>query len=557
MRLSLLLTLALLLVPTVSRAAGESPRIEFSPELKQWIAEHPKVRLGVDPAWPPFSFIGPDERHQGIDAEMLALVGERAGIAFELIPTRTWTETTANVLGRVVEVVPGAAETEERAKFVDFTQPYLSPPVAVIMRDDAPFWVGLRSLAGRRVAAARGYVTTAYLQREHPALSLVLVDDVGEALQRVSDRHADAVLANLVTATHVIRMRGLTNLKIVGVTDLHFDLRFAVQKGEPELLAILNQTIESIDQRERHAIMERWVAVNIEDAINWRLIRTVGGWSLLVLASVILASVLWNRRLQKEIAERRKIEADLRRHQTELETANAGLKTLNEDRRMLMNMLAHDLNGPLSVLSMSCDFLRNQIPREAKTAQRDIDGMQQATDRMVDLVRNLLDAESIEQGSRKLQIDCYPLGVIVAGVVEGLQRLALGKRMTLTFADATRGKGRARCDSGAVEQIAANLVTNALKFTPIGGTVRAFVEASDGTLRMAVEDTGPGIPAEERSQLFGKFARLTPQPTSAENSNGLGLAIVRLLARAMAGEVEYQECPGGGSRFVVTLPAVE
>jgi signal transduction histidine kinase len=548
----------LVLLAVMSLARGAEPaRPVFTPEETQWVAQHPTVRLGVDPAWPPFSFIGKDGRHQGIDAEILALVGQRVGLQFELVPAASWAETQAKVLGRLVEIVPGAAETEERKPFVNFTQPYLSPPVAVIMREDAPFWVGLRSLEGRRIAAARGYVTTAYLQREYPELPLVLVDSVGEALELVARRGADAVLANLVSASHAIRVQGLTNLKIVGLTELHFDLRLAVQKDEPELLAILDKGLATMTERERHAIVERWIRVNLGDAINWQLIRRIALWVLLPGAGVLLGSLFWNQRLARELAERRKVEAALRLREAELKSANADLQKLNDDRRSLMNMLAHDLYSPLSAVTLGCDYLRGQVPAQATALQHDLGEIQAAGERMAALVRNLLSADAIEQGQRRFVIENVAIGAVVAGVVEGLQRPALGKRIALTASDATGGRGRARCDLGALEQIVENLVSNALKFTPLDGRVTAAIEARGSTMRLMVEDSGPGIPVAERARLFGKFARLTPRPTGGETSNGMGLAIVRLLVRAMQGDVEYQDAPSGGARFVVTLPAGE
>ena len=549
--------LAVFLLSSSEPLRAQGAPLSLTPEETRWIAQHRRVRLGVDPAWPPFSFIGKDGRHQGIDAELLALIGQRAGLEFELVPTKSWAETAGRMHSHEVEIAPGVADSDGQRPFVNFTRPYFSPPVAVIMREDAPFWVGLRSLVGQRIAAARGYAATAYLQRVYPEIPLVLADDIGGALDLVASRRADAVVANLVTASHLIRTRGLTNLKIVGLTELKFDLRIAVQKEEPELLAILDKALATVSERERHAIVERWIQVDVAAAIHWQLLRRVALWILLPGAGILLASLFWNRRLARELGARRKVETALRMRETELETANAGLQQLNDDRRMLMNMLAHDLNGPLSVLALSCSFLRQQIPPEARVALHDLKGMEEATDRMANLVKNLLDAESIEYGSRRFRIDACPLGAIVAGVTEEMQRVALAKRIALTFTDDSGGKVRAHCDSGAVEQIASNLVTNGLKFTPVGGKVQVRLEATGAAIRIAVEDSGPGIPPAEQPMLFEKFARLSPQPTGAEQSNGLGLAIVRLLARAMSGEVEYQDGPGGGARFVVTLPAAE
>jgi signal transduction histidine kinase len=533
-----------------SIAAAQAPALSLTPEETRWIREHHNVQLGVDPAWPPFSFIGKDGRHQGIDAEILQLVAARTGLQFELVPTQSWSETEARVLARHVELVPGVAETAERAQHVLFTRPYLSPPAAVIMREEAPFWVGLRSLLGHRVAAAKNYVTTEYLQHEYPELTFVLTDNLREALDLVAHRRADAVLGNLVTASHLIKTNGFTNLKIVGLLDRRFELRLAVQKDQPELHAILDKTLATITERERFAILDRWISVNLEDAINWALLRRVGTWVLLVGGGLVAAGLIWNRKLARELAERRKVEA-------RLEVANTSLQKLNDDRRMLMNTVAHDLNGPLGVIAMSCDFLRPHLSSESIGAHRDLDGIRLSAERMISLVDNLLSAETIERGERKLSTEPILCGRIFADAVDRHRRLAEVKKISLEYAARAGEAARLRGDPTALSQVAENLIGNALKFTPPEGRIAVVLEAAGPAVQLVVTDSGPGVRPEERSQLFQKFVRLSAQPTGGENSNGLGLAIVKLLVTAMDGEIRYDDAPGGGAQFTVTFPRVE
>ena len=109
-------------------------------------------------------------------------------------------------------------------------------------------------------------------------------------------------------------------------------------------------------------------------------------------------------------------------------------------------------------------------------------------------------------------------------------------------------------DADAVAQVIDNLVSNAVKFTPVGGSVDVRVAAGEKTARLTVEDSGPGIPLADQPRLFGRFCRLSTQPTGGESSHGLGLLIVQRFAEAMKGTVRYEDGARGGSRFVVELP---
>jgi len=101
------------------------------------------------------------------------------------------------------------------------------------------------------------------------------------------------------------------------------------------------------------------------------------------------------------------------------------------------------------------------------------------------------------------------------------------------------------------------LLSNAIKFSPIGGTVWVTLAPGPGVVRLAVRDEGPGISQADRARLFTKYARLGARPTAGESSVGLGLAIVRHLVEAMNGVISCQAELGRGATFIVELPAAE
>jgi len=194
---------------------GNNPIL--TPEEQAWLASHPHIRLGYDPSWPPFSYRGANGEIHGIDADVLALIAQRLGVHFELVTANTWSEVYAKALAREVDVLGGTASTPERQPFFRFSSTYLSFPVAIITRTDAPFLWSAQDLVGHKVAAPRDYAPTLDLQREYPGFQLQLTDTVEEAMKLVSRGQAEAVVTNLANASFIIKTRGLTNLKIAGM----------------------------------------------------------------------------------------------------------------------------------------------------------------------------------------------------------------------------------------------------------------------------------------------------------------------------------------------------
>jgi signal transduction histidine kinase len=120
--------------------------------------------------------------------------------------------------------------------------------------------------------------------------------------------------------------------------------------------------------------------------------------------------------------------------------------------------------------------------------------------------------------------------------------------------DRPDANARAPCvgDARRILQILVNLVGNALRYSPAGGTMAIDTGWSGGTARITIADRGKGIAAEDQARIFGKFERVDP---GEAGGNGLGLFIARRLATAMGGDLTVESAPGEGARFTLTLPA--
>jgi two-component system sensor histidine kinase EvgS len=524
---------------------GAEKDSSLPPAERAWLAEHPKIRVGYDPGWPPFSLRDARGKFTGIDADTLALLSNRFGLQFEFVTRDTWAEVYAAAQRGEIDMLVGTARTLEREREFHFTRPYYTFPVVIVTRADEPIVWSVLDLVGRRVAGVRSYAATAELQRIYPDLQFVITDTAEEAMTLVADGGADAFMTNLPNASFLAKTRGLTNLKIAGVMLETFDMCYAVRQDWPELLRILERAIASLTEADRQRIVHPWIRVDYARVIRWDLV-----WksALAVLALVGLAVAVMgarNRRLARELAERTKL-------LEEVEKAHRQLGELHRDKSELMNMAAHDLRSPLTAISLGIEHQRlglgsSELDERLRSSVR----------QMSRLIDDLLDVHSLEEGRREFRFEPIDLAALVQGVAADLRPIAARKEIVLQQSLEGETLPRVSGDARALHQVVDNLISNAIKFSPLNSRIVLRVRRWNEFVRLEIEDEGPGVAAEEKERIFAKYVRGSARPTAGEKSTGLGLAIVRQLITAMNGRVWCDPAPGKGTIFVVVLLAAK
>lgn len=527
--------------------AADSGELALTGEERAWIAAHPTIRVGIDPAWPPFSAIESDGRCVGIDADLLKLLGSRLGVTFEFWVRPTWAEVYEAARRGEVDMLAGTARTEKRAAEFRFSEPYFSFPIVAVMRNDEPiFWSPL-DLAGRRVVGVRDYVATTELQRRYPSIETTLTGSVAEAMRQVSEGEADAFITNLPNASFVAKTRGLTNLKIAGVMPERFDLRYAVRRDWPELAALLDRAVASLTEGERQAVVHPWIRVDYERVIRWDLVWKTAAAVLSVLGLVLGAVVYHNRRLARELAERIRL-------QREIKEAHDQLVRLNEDKTELLQMAAHDLRGPLTGIQLAMDASLRMAVVPAADALRIVE---KQVRQMTGLLNDLLDVEALEHGRREFRFERVAPAAKLREALAAAEAAAAHKGIRIE-SHVAEGLPEVEVDATALRQIFDNLLSNALKFSPRGSVVEVSLESRAGSVRLEVHDQGPGVAPEETERIFGKYTRGSARPTGGEKSTGLGLSLVRQLAAGLNARVWCEpRTAGGGGRFVLVVPGAK
>jgi PAS domain S-box-containing protein len=218
-------------------------------------------------------------------------------------------------------------------------------------------------------------------------------------------------------------------------------------------------------------------------------------------------------------------------------------------RDEVLAVVSHDLRNLLNPLAMSAAQMLAATP---PAGRRTLEVMQRAVDQMGRLIQDLLDVARLEDGRLVLERERLQPGAVIADVVELHRTLADQKALRLEAAVAEIPEVEA--DRHRLLRVLANLVANALKFTPAGGLVVVGAERfTDGReVRFYVSDTGPGIAEQDRPHLFVPFWQASPQ---AREGSGLGLAITKRLVEAHGGSIWVDSAPGGGCVFSFTLAA--
>ena len=231
----------------------------------------------------------------------------------------------------------------------------------------------------------------------------------------------------------------------------------------------------------------------------------------------------------------------------------AELKDQLEARTRLMHDVAHELKNPMAVIHGYASYLASQddvSPEERRKALRAITAN---AERVIALVDQLQESARLEGSGIEVSARPYDAAALLQEAAESAELEAARRGVRLRWASPVSRALLVRADPKRAAQILANLVGNALKFTPAGGVVELALQPEEDFIRFTVADTGPGVPASDLPHLFDRFY----QACGAEQKRqglGLGLAICKTLVEAHGGRIWAESRPGSGARFHFTLP---
>lgn len=230
-------------------------------------------------------------------------------------------------------------------------------------------------------------------------------------------------------------------------------------------------------------------------------------------------------------------------------------KQLEEMKLDFVSMAAHELRTPLTAIRGYAELLqeglRTQLPEEH---QQLLERLIISTENLAGLIENLLNVSRIERGKFKVESTPLPITPLIQETITNLQSQALVKKQTLLFSAPTSPQSFVLADKFRIYQVLINLISNALTYTPVGGTITVSIEEKGAQMEISVRDNGIGIPKEAIPNLFTKFFRVSGPLEEGSKGTGLGLYISKSIVELHKGTIRVESVLGHGSTFIFTLP---
>ncbi|MEG3639145.1 transporter substrate-binding domain-containing protein [Magnetococcus sp. PR-3] len=272
----LLWFMAQLMVPCSSLAASPTPQhdqqqgiateqsLELTAEEQAWLANHPVIRIGSDPNFPPLDFIENDEA-SGLSTDFLKLIFKKLGLEVRFITDKEWKQLTEMARKKELDLLHTLMKTDEREQFLHFTVPFIrqASTSGIFTKKGSGKISGIEDLAGKRVAVVKEYFHKNILKQHYPKLKLVEFDNLKEGLVAVSMGQADALIVRKLIGDWILQQHLIPDVEAVARTgdprldDRHW--RMGVRKDWPLFASILNKAIQSVSQAEYNQLLAKWI----------------------------------------------------------------------------------------------------------------------------------------------------------------------------------------------------------------------------------------------------------------------------------------------------------
>jgi signal transduction histidine kinase len=304
-------------------------------------------------------------------------------------------------------------------------------------------------------------------------------------------------------------------------------------------------------------------AASADTEAHGRMMREAGFASMMVLPLIARGEALGTLTLAMRGPKRRYTSLDLAlaqevAHRAAIAIDHARLHRQTQravqDREVILNIVSHDLRNPLNTLLMSAALLREDLPADggSETSVKALAMIQRSVGRMERLIGDLLDMASIEAGQLAISKLDLAFNALVEEAIESSRSEASRKSLRLEVQLPSQ-EILLSCDRGRILQVLSNLIDNAFKFTPKGGSLLLSAERHETEIRVAVSDTGTGIAQEALPHVFDRYWRAKE---TASRGSGLGLYISKGIIESHGGALWVESELGKGSTFFFTLPCI-
>ncbi|MEA2029294.1 MAG: transporter substrate-binding domain-containing protein, partial [Campylobacterota bacterium] len=534
----------------VYKSNTKQSHIALNEAQKMWLNKYNnKITMCVDPNWMPFEQIDKYGNYVGMGAQYMQLFSKRLGYPIELVATKSWSESLSYIKKKKCDLLPLAMQTDERKSYLDFTTPYLSFPFVIATGKEQLYIEKIEDVIEHSLGVVKNYAYIDVLKAKYPNIKLVEVESVKDGLERVNRGEIFGYMDAVAPIAHEIQNSHFSNLKISGRTGEVSAWSVGIRKDSKPLLSIMQKLVDGLSQSDHKSIQSKWMSVKYELGFDYTLL-----WKILsVVGVMMILFIYWTRKLSREIAHRKKIEAQLKVAKEKAEAAT-------EAKSIFLARMSHEIRTPMNaVLGM---LYLTQKTSLTPIQENYIEKAHSAADSLLGVINDILDFSKIEAGKLDIELVEFDFHEMMSKVGSIMSFKMQDKNLELLITYDEAIPDYLISDPTRIEQILINLIGNAIKFTSQGAIVISPKliqrEGAELTLQFCIDDSGIGITQDDQAKLFRDFSQVDNSTTRKFGGTGLGLAISKKLSNMLGGDIWLESSSKEqGSTFCFTIQAKE
>ena len=392
----------------------------------------------------------------------------------------------------------------------------------------------------------------------YPQWKLVDYESFADAADMILNGEADCFLMG---TSQALKYDNKRNFKSVPLTKT-MEACFAVKGGETTFLSILNKTLKAMPSDMLTSALAIYDStadkVTLSDFVkdNLAVVFVTAGLSMISILGMILILL---RKARKAEAAAKLAANDTQKLNDKLEIALKKAEDASLAKTRFLNNMSHDIRTPMNVILGYAQLMEDELKgKELPEASEHLKKLQQAGNLLLSIINNVLDMARIESGRMEIDENCTRIEDIRQTLFEIFEDEAKKKKIALRCTVNVEHE-HILTDITKVKEIFVNILSNAIKYTPTGGSVMVNIEElpcdEPGymSVRTRVSDTGIGMSQDYQTKIFEAFTREQNTTKSKIAGTGLGMSIVRKYVDLLGGTIEVESEPGKGSTFTVTL----